>query len=85
MHERLPTFGRDGRLWDDPFGVLAVVSVLLLCVLVTAVGAVAVVAQALGSWQALFYMEQVFAVSVPTVKGLMGLSVGASFVSILRR
>ncbi len=62
MHERLPA---------DPFGLVAVASVGLLCVLVAGIGGLAIYAETQGNWRSLFFMEQATALVVPAVKTLL--------------
>lgn len=84
MHERLPVVDPDGTFRDNLFGIAAVASIAILVVLVTVTGAAAIVARALGTWEAFFYMERIFAVSVPAVKALMIFSVVVSTVFVWR-
>jgi len=85
MSERLPTTGLGVTVRQHPFGVVAMTAIVLLCLLVAVVGAFAVVAQTVGTWESLFFMERAFALTVPTVKGLLAVSVVASMVFVLRR
>lgn len=85
MNERLPSTGFGGYLRDNPLGVLAVASVVLLCLLVAVTGTVAIVARTVGTWRSLFLMEQAFALTLPTVKVLMAVSIAASLGFVLRR
>lgn len=84
MYERLPTSGLGGYARDNPFGLLAALSIVLLTVLVAFIGIAAIVARVVGTWQSLFYMEQAFAMALPTVKVLMGVSIVASIAYIMR-
>ncbi|KAA9398069.1 hypothetical protein Har1130_05625 [Haloarcula sp. CBA1130] len=72
------------RLRANPFGVVAAASVTLLCVLVAAAGAVAVIARLVNSWQSLFLMEQTMAFLLPAVKILLGIGLIASMGLVLR-
>jgi hypothetical protein len=87
MHERLPTdpAGLRERLRADPFGVVAVASVLALVVLVAAAGAISIYAETVGTWRSLFFMEQTLALLVPTVKALMVVSLAAGIGMVLQR
>lgn len=85
MSERLQSAGFGSYLRDNPFGVLAVASVVLLCVLVAAMGAVAIVARVMGTWESLFLMEQAFALTLPSVMILLVVSIAASVGFVLRR
>ncbi|EMA18689.1 hypothetical protein [Haloarcula argentinensis] len=72
------------RLRANPFGVVAVASVTLLCVLVAGAGAVAVIARSVHSWRSLFFMEQAMAFLLPAVKVLMVVGLVASVGLVLR-
>ncbi|AUG47694.1 hypothetical protein BVU17_09255 [Haloarcula taiwanensis] len=72
------------RLRVNPFGVVAAVSVTLLCVLVAGAGAVAVIAQSVNTWRSLFLMEQAMAFLLPAVKVLLVVGLVASVGLVLR-
>lgn len=66
------------RLRANPLGVVAAASVTLLCVLVAAAGAIAVVARSVNTWRSLFLMEQTIAFLLPAVKLLMAVGLTAN-------
>lgn len=72
------------RLRANPFGVLAAASVTLLCLVVAAAGAIAVVAQSVNTWRSLFLMEQTMAFLLPAVKILMAVGLVASVGLVVR-
>ncbi|MFB6223539.1 MAG: hypothetical protein ABEH86_07685 [Haloarcula sp.] len=74
------------RLRANPLGVVAAASVTLLCVLVAAAGAIAVVAWSVTTWRSLFLMEQTIAFLLPVVKLLMvvGLTANVGLVLHIR-
>lgn len=84
MHKLRGLRGAVERFRTDPLGVLAVGSVLLLTLLVAAVGTVAVLAESVGTWTSLFFMERTLAVAVPAVKWLLVFSLLASIGFVIR-
>ncbi|MBX0322210.1 hypothetical protein EGH21_04090 [Halomicroarcula sp. F13] len=62
------------RVRTNPFGVVAVAAVSLLCLVVGGAGAVAIYAETVGTWRSLFLMEQTLALLVPTVKVLLAVA-----------
>lgn len=58
----------------NPFGLVAVASLSLLCLVVAGAGAVAIYAETVGTWRSLFLMEQTLTLLVPTVKVLLAVA-----------
>lgn len=63
-----------GVLPANRLGVLAVVTVSALCLVVAAVGVVAVAAEVLNTWEYYFLMEQTITVATPIATALAGLA-----------
>lgn len=68
----------------DPVGALALGSVGALCLVVAGVGAVAVVSELAGTWDYYFLMERTVALATPVATALLGATVLAGAVAVVR-
>jgi len=76
---------RDLRaLAADPVGALALGSAGALCLVVAGVGAVAVVAELVGTWNYYLVMERAVALAAPVATALLGVAVLAGAGAVVR-
>lgn len=83
MRDREPAGGLRA-LAADPVGALALGSTGVLCLVVAGVGAVAVVAELVGTWNYYLLMERTIAIATPVATALLGLAVLAGVGAVVR-